>query len=117
MTKGTVSWYRKVHVGLVMSKSMWQICWPFQTHFHKFLRHWNSLIKKQKERNIIYTRFDCFHAHSLHENLHVSSCCLELLCSQYLVVVQVVIWSEPGDVVDLLLPPVGLGWGKVKFPS
>lgn len=64
---------------------------------------------KKKERNIIYTRFDCFHAHSLHENLHVSSCCLELLCSQYLVVVQVVIWSEPGDVVDLLLPPVGLG--------
>lgn len=61
---------------------------------------------------------------SLHENLHVSSCCLELLCSQYLVVVQVVICSEPRDVADLLHPPVGLGWeseisqlAEYKVPS
>lgn len=96
---------------------MWLLCWPFPTPFHKFLRHWNSLIKKKKQRNIIYTSFDCFHACSLHEYLHVSLCCLGLLCSQYLVVVQVVIWSEHRDVVDLLHPPVGLEWEKVKFPS
>lgn len=90
------------------------MCWPFQTPFHKFLRNGSSLIKKRK---FIYARFDCFHARSLHENLHVSSCCLGLLCSQYLVVVQVVIWSEPGDVIDPLHPPVGLGWENVRFPS
>lgn len=54
VTKGTMSWYRKVHVGLVMSKSMWQMCWPFQTPFHKFLRHWNSLIKKKAKKHYLY---------------------------------------------------------------
>lgn len=93
----------------------------FLIHFHKFLRHWISLIKEKAKKHYLY-RFDCFHAitlpyNSLHENLDDISCCLDLLCSDYLVAIQVFpIWSEP-NVLDLHLPHLGLDRKNVKFPN
>lgn len=75
------------------------MCWPFQTPFHKFLRHWNSLIKKSQETLFIQDLL----AFMLIVSMRTA--CKFLLLGptlQSMVVVQVVVWSEPGHVIDLL---------------